>query len=592
MTLSTLDAEQLYFATLAGCHAVVRERETLNAINVFPVQDGDTGDNMAATASAVIHHAALQTSIKATLQSVADASMTGARGNSGMIFSQFFNALADGAIEGEPLNMPRFSELLQTASTRVRAAILNPVDGTMLTVMEFWSTYTKDQMSHIPCFKALLQTISKQLQDVVAQTTQTLAALKQAGVVDAGALGFFHFVNGFSRFIADPTTLPSMQSLPELAFNLEPEQCAHEHPTQGRYCTEAMIKGEHLDQQQLMDTLKQYGDSIVVSVNAHLCRFHLHTDTPWAVFGALQTMGQLQMPKVDDMLRQFQTIYERKHAIALVTDSNADLPPRALDEHQIHQIALNIHIDGHDFLDKYSITAEQFYDRLPLCKVHPKTSFPSILAIEQRLKPIADKYSNVLVLSVSQALSGTHDAIKLAAEKYNHIYVMNSKHCSAAQGILLAEAAEKIEEQVSMSQLVEHLQSCIPHTHFWFMVRDLSALIRSGRINKLLGKMAQFSGVRLLFSMTPEGKAHLTGQAFSESAALQKIIQAVKTKEQEGLRLKRYAVVHANALAEAKQFAMDTKQAFHHTPDYVESVSVSVGVHAGTGCVGLAALFE
>ncbi len=208
MTLSTLDAEQLYFATLAGCHAVVRERETLNAINVFPVQDGDTGDNMAATASAVINHAALQKSIKGTLQSVANASMTGARGNSGMIFSQFFNALADGAIEGEPLNMHRFSELLHNAAIRVRAAILNPMDGTMLTVMEFWSTYTKDQMVQIPCFKTLLQTITQQLQDVVTQTTQTLAALRQAGVVDAGALGFFHFVNGFSRFIADPTTLP------------------------------------------------------------------------------------------------------------------------------------------------------------------------------------------------------------------------------------------------------------------------------------------------------------------------------------------------------------------------------------------------
>ncbi len=91
--------------------------------------------------------------------------------------------------------------------------------------------------------------------------------------------------------------------------------------------------------------------------------------------------------------------------------------------------------------------------------------------------------------------------------------------------------------------------------------------------------------------MTPEGKVQLTGQAFSESAALQKIIHAVKVKEQDGFRLKRYAVVHANALIEAKQFSSDTKQALLQAPDYVESVSVSVGVHAGTGCVGLAALF-
>ena len=112
MTVSTLDASKLYFATLAGCQAIVRERATLNAINVFPVQDGDTGDNMTATASAVIHHAALKHSLKDTLQSVAHASLTGARGNSGMIFSQFFNALAEAVSEEDHVSPHRFSELL------------------------------------------------------------------------------------------------------------------------------------------------------------------------------------------------------------------------------------------------------------------------------------------------------------------------------------------------------------------------------------------------------------------------------------------------------------------------------------------------
>lgn len=587
-----LDAEQLYFATLAGCHAVIRERECLNAINVFPVQDGDTGDNMAATATAVIHHAALQQSVKQTLQSVANASMTGARGNSGMIFSQFFNALADGAVEDEALNLHRFSELLQNAAMRVRAAILNPMDGTMLTVMESWSRYTKDYLSQDSCFKTVLQQITQRLQDVVTQTTQTLAALKQAGVVDAGALGFFHFVKGFSGFITDPSILPAVQSVPTFMVREQVEPCAHACPTHGRYCSEAMLRGDHLDQQQLMTCLQQYGDSIVISANAQLCRFHLHTDQPWLVFQALRSFGQLHQPKVDDMLRQFQTFYERHHPIALVTDSNADLPLHAFDQYQIHQIALNIHMDGHDYLDKYSITADQFYEQLPFCQTHPKTSFPSLFAIEQRLRPLSEKYQDVLVLSVSQGLSGTHDAIKSAAEKFSNVQVLDTKHCSAAQGLLLAEAAEQLEKQVAMPTLLQHIRACIPNTHFWFMVHDLSALIRSGRINRLLGKMAQFSGVRLLFSMTPEGKVHLMGQAFSEAAALQKILQAVQAKQHAGRQLKRYAVVHAKAAEEARQFSKQTTTLLGKQPDYVEPVSVAVGVHAGSGCIGLAALFE
>lgn len=593
MTLSKLDAEHLYLATLAGCHAVVRERETLNAINVFPVQDGDTGDNMAATASAVIHHASLQQSIKHTLQSVADASLSGARGNSGMIFSQFFNALADGATDEEHLNLSKFSDLLHLAATRVRSAILNPVDGTMLTIMECWSTYIKESVHEASCFKILLQAITSKLHDAVNQTTEALEALKAAEVVDAGALGFFHFVSGFSHFIANPNHLPEIQSLPKLSLTHDNhEVCANTRPQQGRYCTEAMIRTENLDSNQLMEVLKQHGESIVISANAHLCRFHLHTDKPWELFTKLRSLGRIYQPKVDDMLRQFQTLRERLSPIALVTDSNADLPSSYLDAHQIHLIPINIHIDEHDLLDKYSIQSDDFYKQLNTGHTHPKTSCPSLNAIQQKLKPLSEKYEHVLILSLAQSLSGTHDALKSAASAYPNVQVINTHHCSATQGLLVIEAGKAIKNGASVDEVRAEVERLIPKTHFWFMVSDLHALIRSGRVNKILGKVAQFSGIKPLFTLNAEGNATLTGQAFNEQAALQKILHTIQLRLQQGEKLKTYCIVHADAHEEAKAFARLTTQTFGIPPAYTESVSVAIGVHAGPGCLGLAAIFE
>lgn len=592
MTVTTLDAKQLYFATLAGCHAIVSERETLNAINVFPIQDGDTGDNMAATATAVIHHASLQHSIKDTLKSVANASMTGARGNSGMIFSQFFNALADFAIEEDCFTIHHFSELLQHASIRVRSAILNPIDGTMLTIMERWSLHVRETAHQMPCFKIALQSITEKLQDAVTQTKQALAVLKNADVVDAGALGFFHFVNGFTRFIADPTSLPAFDDTTVSTLTPHIDICTTTRPEHGRYCTEAMIKSEHIDQHHLMDLLKPFGESIVISANEQLCRFHLHTDTPWDVFESLSAVGQIYQPKVDDMLRQFQTMHERHHRIALVTDSNVDLPLSEFDKYQLHLIPLNIHIGHHDLLDKYTIQPISFYKHLAQDPMPPKTSCPSPLAIEQKLKPLAEHYDHVIVVSIAQVLSSTHDTIQHVAEKYPNIHVINSKRCSAAQGLLLIEAAKMIEAGATVEAIKQKLEALIPYTQFWFMVHDLTALIRSGRINKLIGKLAQFSGLKPFFSLTEDGAAHLTGKTFQESASLHKIIQAVIQRTKQGETLKAYSIVHADAQQAALTFAKDCEAQLGMPPAYIESVSVAVGVHAGSGCVGLAAHFE
>ena len=171
MALLYLNADLFHGAVIQACHWVIQQREALNAINIFPVADGDTGDNMAATASAIINHAPSQPTLPAVCKVIADASILGARGNSGMIFSQFFNGLIEESELPAELNTQQFAGLITKAAKSVRAAILNPVEGTILTVMDAWAKSLSQHAQSITDFKVLMDEIKKDVQAALQSTS-------------------------------------------------------------------------------------------------------------------------------------------------------------------------------------------------------------------------------------------------------------------------------------------------------------------------------------------------------------------------------------------------------------------------------------
>jgi dihydroxyacetone kinase-like predicted kinase len=131
MCLVHLSPTLLHQAIIRGCQSIVSVKEQLNTINIFPVADGDTGDNLASTASAIIDNSYIKPTFTEMLLSVADASLLGARGNSGIIFSQFFNSLAPQHHDKKIWDTIEFSAALSNAANSVRASITSPIDGTI-----------------------------------------------------------------------------------------------------------------------------------------------------------------------------------------------------------------------------------------------------------------------------------------------------------------------------------------------------------------------------------------------------------------------------------------------------------------------------
>ena len=585
--LPNLNSDALYQAMIRGCQAVIAAREKLNAINLFPVADRDTGDNLAATANAVIQYAQPQASFDEMFQSVANASVLGARGNSGIIFSQFFNAFTCHSFEKETMSIADFSAILTNVAQFVRESIATPVEGTILSMMEAFARIIHSLSETTTCFNTLMATALPSLNDALESTKNQIAVLKKANVVDSGAAGFYFFVEGFASFHAK-VAAPKVSEHALMTADIE-----HTHssdtPPHHRYCTEAMLRSDLIDTSLLLPILEKKGDCLAFTGNQRVCKFHIHTNQPSDVFSALLDHGTIDYSKVDDMLRQFEVSSQPKRPIALVTDSGADIPQLVCDEHQLHLIPLSIHLGDHRLLDGYCFDPSTFYQEVASLKDYPKTSLPSPLIIEEKLSYLAQNYEQVLVISIAKGLSGTFDAMTQVAAKYDNIKVIDSGATSGAQGLMVTYAAELIQKGLPFDEVIQAVEAVICDTAVYVMVDSLDALMRSGRINKFTGRLGNMTGIKPILSLGENAKATIVGHAFGSSNALAKMI-AMAQKQISGAQreLADYCIMHAGAEEKANEFAELTTKAFQMPPSFIKPVSAAIGLHAGFGAVGLA----
>jgi hypothetical protein len=305
MKIRYLNGKRLYYAFLAGGQAVMRDKEYLNRINVFPVPDADTGTNLASTMRPIATEAKPEGSLRDTLRSLADAALTGARGNSGLIFAQFVHGLSREASNEKHLTTLSFGEVMARAVRHAYNAILHPVEGTMLAVMRDWAEsvfhYRLKTTDFVELLGHSLPTARRSLRD----TPRKLSVLARAHVVDAGAKGFVDFVEGVMDFIR----AGRLRSLPRQAARTEnhralPKVHSFTRGLSRRYCAEAVLVGRDMDLDRLRALMEEYGDSAIVAGSEEKARFHVHTDHPAELFSKLQGIGTVRQSKVDDMLRQ------------------------------------------------------------------------------------------------------------------------------------------------------------------------------------------------------------------------------------------------------------------------------------------------
>jgi DegV family protein with EDD domain len=587
MKIKYLNGERLYYAFISGAKEVIENRKELNKINVFPVPDGDTGTNLSRTLNMVMENVKADKSIKVTLNSMGDAALRGAIGNSGIIFAQFINGLKENAVEEKRLNVNNFVKTINKAVEQTYQAISEPIEGTMLTVMKDWSNSLEEIKSKTDDYEELMSESLKTAKRSLNRTQDTLEVLKKAHVVDSGALGFVYFLTGILEFIKTGK-IEEINNF-EVVMDNEETSVSEEDEIVFRYCTEAYLENVQKEIPNIRKELAELGDSLIIAGGSEKMRIHIHTNQPADFFAKLNNYSTIIDQKVDDMLIQYNIKYNRIAEIAIVTDSIADLPQEYIDNNQIHVIPINLIIDDSNYLDKITITSDNFYDLVDKAEEYPTSAQPSIKMVEDKLSFLADHYDSIIIITVSSNLSGTYETVKTASKNIKNgteITIIDSKLDSGAQGLLVMEAAEKIENGFKHEEIVEYIQAIKDQLYIYVSVDNFEYMVRGGRVSPLKGKLAGFFNLKPIVSLDEDGNGIAFAKAFSKKAITSKIKDIVKDhQDKEGI--KRYSIVHGDGKERAREYKKIFTNLIGQKPEYVMDISPVIGLSAGRNSVAI-----
>lgn len=295
----------------AGCINLERHKDRVNTLNVFPVPDGDTGTNMYLTLMAAAREVDKEnaSSVDKVAKAMARGSLMGARGNSGVILSQVFRGMARYLENKKQANPVELAQSIQAGADTAYRAVMKPVEGTILTVVREVARAAIDESRRGAGVAQTLQAALKHGNQVLARTPQMLPILNEAGVVDAGGQGFLFFLEGALEAWAADKDIALEKGEPEPAGS--PVQAEGDIVLDFRYCTEVLIRGEHLDTSIITQRLKDRGDSLLVVGDREMVKVHIHSNHPGLVLETCLEFGSLHDIKINNMLEEALQRHER-----------------------------------------------------------------------------------------------------------------------------------------------------------------------------------------------------------------------------------------------------------------------------------------
>ena len=579
--MKQINGQELYAYIVSGAKNVIVNEQNLNRINVFPVPDGDTGTNLALTMNSIISQAQPFDHAHQAMAEIAQLSIDNAYGNSGMIFAQYFNGLADSIQAKSSLSPMELVESFKQAALQAVNSVAHPKEGTILTVMREWTRALEGawEVDYDQIFEKSLHA----LQDAVSNTKNQLKVLRDNNVVDAGAQAFYFFVEGIVRFLKSGTLedLEFTAARLDLITEMTPSLDIGDH----RYCAQYLIQTKYA-QDDLIKSLDHYGDSLVVNQNGEHISIHVHTNEPHVIMRELVRDHRVISHKVDDMWMQAHLIHAKQAKMAIITDSIADLPQQFKDDHHCVVLPLNIIIDSNVYMDKLTMRSSDFYKHMDDYRLNPSSSQASPIAIERILNQVLPHYDEVIGIFVSQKMSGTYQNILKVVNKMNlkdkKIAMIDSKTNSITEGLLVYEALKLRAAGESFEDIVSKVEAMIPRLNIFVSVKDLKYMLKGGRVSKVQGFVLSKLKLQPVISIDQEGKGIIPFKSLTQKSAVKSILKVVK-KDMETNGIDKYALVYADDPNDLTEFKESLVKLIGKEPEYIETISPIVGLNAGKG---------
>jgi DegV family protein with EDD domain len=585
-----IDGDVLASGLISGIHRVIGQQEYLNRINVFPVADSDTGTNLSLSLSAAL--GVLQADpgkhLGTMLAATADALLDGARGNSGAIIAQFFQGVSDSAGEITRFTTYTFGKAVRLGSEYAYDALSKPREGTVLSVIAAFAdsiTYQVSSNSDAR-FAAVIAEAKLKVDEALANTPMQLEVLRKAGVVDAGAKGFAELVGGLSEYLHDGYMTP----LPETALlnDIEPPVAfsAADNTSKYRFCTECMVTATEIDRRKLREALTELGDSIVLAGSKRKAKIHIHVDDPDAVFSIARQYGDLSGEKADDMHRQQHSTHGATRTFAVITDSGADICEEDMERLDIHMVPCRIQFGDRGYLDKVSITTEEFYHELENNPNHPTTSQPAPGDFRRQFQFLASHFNDVLAVTLTSRASGTYEGAQSAAKRSNapgRIHVIDSLNASMGQGQLVILAAECAAAGIGIEQTIRIVEEQVAKTTTYALLKDLRYAVRGGRLPNWVKSVADLFRVTPLICVSPGGRISLCGFLLGRRNRITRFARFVAAKVNNGESIE-MGIGQAICPDDAATLAAEFRQILP-TLDALKicDLGTGIGVHGGPG---------
>ena len=307
---------------LGGAARLRSKADEVNKLNVFPVPDGDTGDNMRMTIESGI--AAVENmdsdDIAAVMKAISHGMLLGARGNSGVILSQFFAGFSKGLQKSDQADVLTMGKALQKGVEQAYTSVMNPSEGTILTVARESVEYAVNRINPNSTIRTLFGDLVKEMYASLERTPEALAVLKEAGVVDSGGAGLFYIMDGFNRVlngeqIKDDTPKSEAPKVKTVDTNAFGPDSVMEYG----YCTELLVQLQNsktdidaFDIEELKSFLASVGDSVVAFKTESIVKLHVHTLTPEKVLEKCRTFGEFLTVKIENMSLQHTELEDKK----------------------------------------------------------------------------------------------------------------------------------------------------------------------------------------------------------------------------------------------------------------------------------------
>ena len=575
-----------------GIFAVVNAQEKLNSINVFPVADGDTGTNLCLSLYPIINITNSQTekTVGSLLEKIADKLIDHSRGNSGSILAQFFQGMSDSAVDIEQFDTYQFLRSLKMGNRYAREALSEPVDGTILTVIDKFSESFEDSYSKEinKDFSEIFSKVMITTKEAVAETKNQLDVLRDSNVEDAGAKGFYILMNGFFEFIVNGVSQKEPSSQKNFLDHQPEEIYPDSDEIEFQYCTECIISGNEIDRRKIREILLKHGNSIVVAGTKNKIKAHIHTDNPSFVFDEMKKFGTISSEKADDMKKQNKIIKNQTKSFAVITDSAADITDKDIEELDINIIPIRIQLGQKSYLDKVTITPDEFFKELLVNTAQPTTSQPSIGEFRRHFQYLASHYNDVLSISVTGSISGTLQASESAAKKIKadgNIFTYNSLNASLGQGQIAVYAAKCAKNGKDIHSTLKELNTIRKNTKTFGLIPNLKYAVQGGRVPKTVKLIADIFRLTPILVSTDDGLIVTRKFLFGKNRILKKFAKYIAENISYSKKVN-ISIGHAIAYEDAKTLKKFLETEIEQINESkITELGTAIGVHGGPGAI-------